>query len=183
MFGYIQADCGAYCSESGLLQGEQSVGYGCLLPTIITLSNKLIKIQQKIEHPFSTIALELEKQLRKRFRAFFELNEEADLALAAAALIPNVKLSWLKILQKTSPQFTYTRITERVIRIITDYAIKQNLPATNENHKCEGSYTESTFYDFSDGGKFCISDTYTYMVFLVNQITFLQKKVLLHCQN
>lgn len=165
------------------MQGEQSVGYGCLLPTIITLSNKLIKIQQKIEHPFSTIALELEKQLRKRFRAFFELNEEADLALAAAALIPNVKLSWLKILQKTSPQFTYTRITERVIRIITDYAIKQNLPATNENHKCEGSYTESTFYDFSNGGKFCISHTYTYMVFLVNQITFLQKKVLLHCQN
>ncbi|XP_067613299.1 uncharacterized protein [Eurosta solidaginis] len=133
------------------MQGEQSVGYGSLLPTIMTLSKKLIKIQQKIEHPFSRIALELEEQLRQRFRAFFELNEEADLALAAAALTPNVKLSWLKILQKTSPQFTYERITERVIRIITDYAIKQNLPATNESHKCEGSYTESTFYDFSDG--------------------------------
>ncbi|XP_054729341.1 uncharacterized protein LOC129238335 [Anastrepha obliqua] len=52
---------------------------------------QLSSILRSSEHPFSTIALELEKQLRKRFRAFFELNEEADLALAAAALIPNYR--------------------------------------------------------------------------------------------
>ncbi|XP_049318513.1 uncharacterized protein LOC125780343 [Bactrocera dorsalis] len=109
------------------LQGENNVNYGCLIPTLMTLSNRLDKLQNKPEmQQVSSVVAKLEQRLRDRFDAFFTLKPEANIALAATVLTPDIKMSWIKVLQRIKPEMTAADISTRVLNTICDFYAKDN---------------------------------------------------------
>ncbi|XP_075147254.1 uncharacterized protein LOC142221422 [Haematobia irritans] len=97
------------------LQGEVNVKYGCIIPTLLSLSNKLLKLSRKpkVAGEIGSIAVQLEQQLRVRFKIYFTLVPEVNMAIAAVVLTPDVKMKWLRIIQKTSPDCTEEQISKR----------------------------------------------------------------------
>lgn len=135
------------------LQGEANVKYGCIIPALLSLSNKLLKLSRKPEvlSNVTSTAVQLEHQLRERFKLYFTLAPEVNMALAAAVLTPNVKMKWLRVIQKTSPDCTQEQISKRVIEVISTFF--QNDSTCFETVVPQLDY-ESSFYDFNDEGNF-----------------------------
>lgn len=135
------------------LQGEANVKYGCIIPTLLSLSNKLLKLSRKPEvlGEISSIAVQLEQQLRVRFKLYFTLAPEVNMAIAAAVLTPNVKMKWLRVIQKTSPDCTEEQISKRVIEVIcTLFKNGFSYNATD----VPNLNNDNSFYDFDDDGNF-----------------------------
>lgn len=101
------------------LQEEVNVKYGCLLPSLLTLSNKLMKLSISEDIPnLNSVAMMLDQKLRKRFEPYFTLAPSADIAIAGAVLTPDVKTDWIEALQDTLPDLTEESINNRVIKSI-----------------------------------------------------------------
>lgn len=80
-------------STLDFLQKEENHTFGCLIPSLMTLSTKLKKTAKFGNLVFLKAATtELEEKLKERFLPYFTLDAEADGALIAAVLSPNVKM-------------------------------------------------------------------------------------------
>lgn len=132
------------------LQGEKNMMFGFLLPVIMTLSNKLHKTGKKTEFVLKCVAIELDIKLRKRFCKYFDLAPEADTAITAALLTPNVKLSWLPVLKRTSPHVTREAVVTRALESILKFVVDNNLQLNTTS--CEKVETDIDFFDFDDNG-------------------------------
>lgn len=132
------------------LQGEQNIKFGYLLPAVMTLSNKLQKNGKKTEFVLKSVSVELEIKLRRRFSKYFDLSPEADTAITAAILTPNVKLNWLPVLKRISCSATTETIVKRALESILKFAVDKNV-ATNTTsfRKPKG---EIDYFDFNETG-------------------------------
>lgn len=134
------------------LQGEDNVKYGCMIPSLLSLGTKLRKLSKKpdILGNMCSIAVKLDERLRERFEAYFTLSPEVDMALVAAVLTPDVKMNWLRVIQKNKPDCTEEQISKRVIEVICKFFATDSstfkplqMPENNRNK----------FYDFNEDGK------------------------------
>lgn len=134
------------------LQGEKNIKFGFLLPAYMTLSNKLQKLSQNNEFALNSMAVELDEKLRKRFSKYFDLAPEADTAVTAAILTPNVKLNWLSVLKRTSPNVTTEIIITRALECILKFAVAEKLVPTKQS--CSNHEDEIAFFDLEEISKF-----------------------------
>lgn len=80
------------------LQGQETTFFGYLLPSLISMKNKLLKLQNdNLKYGGETILAAILKGLNERFKTY--LNLENQDAIIAAALCPNLKLRWLGCLE------------------------------------------------------------------------------------
>lgn len=77
------------------LQKEKDCFYGQLLPTLISLKQRLQNLQEKNLRHTGFILSNLLTSLHKRFAKFFELSPEANEAIIASCFHPLFKLKWL----------------------------------------------------------------------------------------
>lgn len=136
------------------LQEEVNVKYGCLLPSLLTLSNKLMKLSISEDIPnLNSVAMMLDQKLRKRFEPYFTLAPSADIAIAGAVLTPDVKTDWIEALQDTLPDLTEESINNRVIKSIREALTKNNhaLEAISKRLGCPPR--QRSKYDFKRAGK------------------------------
>ncbi|XP_057331849.1 uncharacterized protein LOC130671788 [Microplitis mediator] len=92
-----------HCNRSiaaaiNILQGDENSPYGYLLPTLLTIKNKLHHCKQlKFQH-CQKLILGIEKGLETRFANVFNVVDEGRTCAVAAATHPRFKLHWLKSL-------------------------------------------------------------------------------------
>ncbi|XP_049310625.1 uncharacterized protein LOC125778135 [Bactrocera dorsalis] len=130
------------------LQGEQNVKFELLLPVLITLSNKLQKLSKKEFH-LSSVAAKINLALWSRFEIFFTLSPEANIAITAAVLTPEVKMKWLPFLERSTTGINKEIVSRRVIQEICRFAESSNLAIQN-NLKSNDLKHSSSFFDFDD---------------------------------
>ncbi|XP_050339934.1 uncharacterized protein LOC126766125 isoform X3 [Bactrocera neohumeralis] len=110
------------------LQGESNINYGFLIPTLVTLSNRLHKLCRSQElQQLSSLILKMEQRLRERFQPYFMLKPEANIAIAATVLTQSIKMKWVKVLLKLNPELpelTVENITSRVLETLYRFYAK-----------------------------------------------------------
>lgn len=85
------------------------------------------------------------------------------MAIAAAVLTPNVKMKWLRVIQKTSPDCTEEQISKRVIEVIcTLFKNGFSYNATD----VPNLNNDNSFYDFDDDGNF-ISISWFFKLYII----------------
>ncbi|XP_039949172.1 uncharacterized protein LOC120767312 [Bactrocera tryoni] len=129
-------------------QGEQNVKFGLLLAVLITLSNKLQKLRKKEFH-LSSVAAKINLALWSRFEIFFSLSPEANIAITAAVLTPEVKMKWQPVLERSTTGINKEIVSRRVIQEICRFAESSNLAIQN-NLKSNDLKHSSSFFDFDD---------------------------------
>ncbi|XP_049307598.1 uncharacterized protein LOC125777271 [Bactrocera dorsalis] len=131
------------------LQGENNVNYGCLIPTLMTLSNRLNKLQNKPEmQQVSSVVAKLKQRLRDRFDAFFTLKPGANIALTATVLTPDIKMSWIKVLQRIKPEVTAADISTLVLNTICDFYAKDNRAFNAQILKSSELFANNRHFNF-----------------------------------
>ncbi|XP_039954259.1 uncharacterized protein LOC120770737 [Bactrocera tryoni] len=114
----------------------------------MTLSYKLQKLSQNKEFALNSTAVEFDEKLRKRFSKYFDLAPEADTAVTAAILTPNVKLNWLSVLTRTSSNVTPEIIITRALECISKFAVAEKLVPTKQS--CSNHEDEIAFFDLEE---------------------------------
>lgn len=135
------------------LQREENLLYGCLLPSLITLSNKLRKIHISSDMTYLKLAADdLEKNLRRRFSTFFDLSYDSHNAIIASVLTPKLKMRWFNALDKISSTH---RTADDIHKIVIAEAVR-HANANEEFHlnvdSSQSSNAQDDFYDFGDEG-------------------------------
>ncbi|CAG9832006.1 unnamed protein product [Diabrotica balteata] len=127
-----------------LLQGEENVSFGYLLPSLISLINKYEKLlaQTKLKYGGEHLAKMCIKSLNTRFANI--LNLEWEDPIIAAVLLPKFKLKWYNVVH--NPKKTLEDIKKCIITV----AKKQmELESCNESDE-SGDQNLDDFFDFSD---------------------------------
>ncbi|CAG5110758.1 Protein of unknown function, partial [Cotesia congregata] len=125
------------------LQDEKSCFYGDLLPTLISIKNKLKKIQNLSWHYCDELVPGRIDALTGRHKRFFEVEHEGSMSAVAAAFHPQHKLRWIKCLSVDARKKTIQAIKDALSTIepITDLQISAETDNTDD------------FFDFSVDGK------------------------------
>lgn len=129
---------------------------GLLIPTLVTLCNKLHKLStSKKLQPLSSVIMKMEHGLRQRFQPYFMLHPEANIAITATVLTPSIKTKWVNVLQRLSPELpelTIDSITSRVLDTLYSFYDK-NRNSFNFESKNNNISTMPDFFDFSNDGE------------------------------
>lgn len=81
-------------STLDFIQGQDNTYFGYLLPSLISMKNKLLKLKsENLKYGGEIILNALIQGLDKRFKSY--LNLEVESAIIAAVLCPNIKVRWL----------------------------------------------------------------------------------------
>lgn len=117
------------------LQGEKQCYYGCLLPNLILLRLSWINLAANLTDCCKPVVEQLIFYLEKRFKQFFDVEGNGEIAAVAALSHPQFKTAWLHCL---SPE-----AQEKVFSIL-------NSPLLNDEvQKSQLSTVPSSFiYDF-----------------------------------
>lgn len=131
------------------LQREDHLLYGCLIPCLVSLSVKLRKIAKGNELLLlSAVALLIEEKLRQRFSSYFTLTAEADDAIAAAVLSPDVKMRWFTTFRNSQQNRTAQDIHNMIISLVEK--CEETSVEEVDRHISTNSNTE--FYEFETSG-------------------------------
>lgn len=137
-------------STLDFLQREKSMLFGCLIPSLVSLSVKIKRMAQDESLQFlKEMAAALDTKLCARFVKFFTLTPEASAAVVATVLLPDVKMRWFKTLGNRLPSITEQHIHNLVVR-----EIEATVNADDEINHCVSSQSSEDFYDFD--GIYCI---------------------------
>ncbi|XP_057336374.1 uncharacterized protein LOC130674944 [Microplitis mediator] len=97
-----------------ILQGDQLACYGYLLPSLISIKNKLIDCKELKMQFCLKLAVGLVKAIDVRFKKIFQVEEEGKMAAAAAASHPLFKLDWLESLSGAAQTNVFKAMKEAV---------------------------------------------------------------------
>lgn len=86
------------------LQGEKKTFYGCLLPNLILLRLSWINIANELSDSFKNFVEQLKSFLEARFKNFFDVEGNGEIAAIAALSHPQFKASWLHCLSKQAQE-------------------------------------------------------------------------------
>ncbi|KAJ8950034.1 hypothetical protein NQ314_008040 [Rhamnusium bicolor] len=100
-----------------VLQAENNVLYGTIIPCLASLKNKLKKMKKTNKLRFSLPLLDAcLNGLLQRFNLFFKLDEKVTDAIIATVVHPEFKLRWFNIIKKTcSPDINVNNLRKRVV--------------------------------------------------------------------
>lgn len=119
--------------------------FGCLIPSLVSLSVKLKKMAQGDNlQLLKGVPVALESKLSDRFSKFFTLLPEASDAIVAAVLSPDVKMRWFKTLGNRLPNISESDIHNLVIRKIETILDTDD----SDYRQCEERELSEEFYDF-----------------------------------
>lgn len=124
-----------------VLQGEKVCSYGYLLPTLISVRNKLTTCRSNLEWCDNLVST-LISALENRFRKVFDVIEEGRVSAVAAASHPCFKLRWLHCLSPSAKENVFAALKES-LAIINDRV-------DNEEHSMD-VVDENDFFDFASG--------------------------------
>ncbi|XP_039968716.1 uncharacterized protein LOC120780509 [Bactrocera tryoni] len=134
------------------LQRESNINYGFLIPTLVTLSNRLHKLCRSQEL-LSSLILKMEQRLRERFQPYFMLKPEANIAIAATVLTQRIKMKSVKVLLRLNPELpelTVENITSRVLETLYRFYAK-NCKTLNFERKINNVSTMPDFFFYFSG--------------------------------
>ncbi|XP_071578926.1 uncharacterized protein [Temnothorax nylanderi] len=122
-----------------ILQGEKVASYGYLLPTLISVKNKLLACQ-KIKLQFcKKLVSGLLKSLQLRFKPIFDVENEGRISAVAAASHPKFKLNWLNCLSRSAQANVMVAIKEGLT------SVSSRIKDKKKDH----SVAEDDFFDFT----------------------------------
>lgn len=118
------------------MQGEKNCTYGYLTPNLVSLRNKLIGILSEGRLEFCQPLIKgLLDALDKRFKPFFNVEDEGETAAVAAVVHPKFKGLWLQCLSDDAQQ----KVKQLVLKEIAKQPIKITAPTPA---------VHDDFYDF-----------------------------------
>lgn len=124
-----------------LMQNEKTCFYGELLPTLVSLKNRLsILLEINLRHLSNVVTL-LINSLTERFKIFFDLAPQANDAILAACFHPAFKLRWL-------PNTASENDRRRIYKLCVN-SLEQFSSTSTESSEEEVSENDSNFYIFS----------------------------------
>ncbi|XP_011312715.1 uncharacterized protein [Fopius arisanus] len=96
------------------LQGDVTIGYGWLLPTLISTKNDLIDLEKEYLIYCKPVIKVLLSSLDKRFSNYFTVVDQGKVAAVATATHPKFKLKWLHCLDETAQANVMVAIKEAI---------------------------------------------------------------------
>lgn len=134
------------------LQNEDNVSYGSLLTTFISLYMKLTKVSEPSKIvDLKNVAIHLQIKLETAFWDLFHLTNEANNAIIATVLCPNIKMKWFAMLQKL---VLHGRSVEDIHKMIISEAVREAKAAEDLNKPAlpQTTYTNGSeeFYEFEE---------------------------------
>ncbi|XP_015115570.1 uncharacterized protein LOC107040141 [Diachasma alloeum] len=115
------------------LQGDLDVGYGWLLPTLISTRNDLRGLQTT-DFIYCKPMLEvLLSSLDERFSNYFNVIDEGKVAAVAAAAHPKFKLKWLHCLDQTAQANAMAAIKEAISACAKSSSSSINVMETDDD--------------------------------------------------
>ncbi|KAI8122749.1 hypothetical protein CVS40_6376 [Lucilia cuprina] len=105
------------------LQREEKMYFGYFLPTIISVKVKLEKIEDSDLKELSAVNKELQHALYERFSDYFEVNKNAEDAIVAAISCPNIKLRFVKGLEKTAPSKNIESFKQLFVKHASNFTV------------------------------------------------------------
>ncbi|XP_043279561.1 uncharacterized protein [Venturia canescens] len=128
-------------SAFDVLQGENICSYGYLLPTLISVRNKLKNYSGHLEW-CEILVHTLLKGLEDRFRTFFDVTGEGRVSAVAAASHPSFKLRWLHCLSPSAQDNVFAALKDSLATII-------NNQVDNEEQSMD-VVDDYDFFDFTE---------------------------------
>ena len=135
------------------LQGEKHCFYGFLLPNIILLRRKLQSIQQDNNLDYCLMILfDLNRNLERRFKDFFEIEGNGKFAAVAAVLQPQFKVRWVRYLSIAAQE----RVKQATMEAAKEASTRQ--PRSNDE---KPSRVEHDDYDFGEDVEIAASENFS----------------------
>lgn len=144
------------------LQMESNLFYGCLIPALTSLAVKLKRVSDSTELiDLKIVAIGLQEKLKDLFSKYFKLSEEANSAIIASVLCPNVKMRWFNALSKV---YAHGRCVDDIHKIIITEAVR-HAKATENTYQYSVEHVfpkkKDDFYEFDDIGEYQYSQLIT----------------------
>lgn len=137
------------------LRNENNVSFGCLITTLISLYIKLKKVSESSELvDLQNVAIHLQTKFETTFWDLLHLTNDANNAIIASVLCPNIKMRWFGMLEKV---VSHNHSAEYIHKIIISEAVREAKAAEDLNkpglHQSTYSNDSEEFYEFDEFGK------------------------------
>ncbi|XP_053954687.1 uncharacterized protein LOC128860916 [Anastrepha ludens] len=127
------------------LQGEKTMYFGYFIPTIVSLSIKMRRLEPKSLKYLTESSKKMHEALLKRFEKYFLIQPDAWDAVIAAISVPDIKLRFVKALLETAK----TQTEEEVKKMFNTYVVKYGKVACAKT-RILPQPPQKTFFDFGD---------------------------------
>lgn len=129
------------------LQQEKNILFGYMLPTLATIRNqfRILKNNATLKILNEDMITLMEASLVERFKKYFNLESDVDMAITASVLCPDVKLNWVMAMNPALTQFQIEEIGKRIKRKI-EAEILDNTDITPQKSK-------NAYFNFNVSGE------------------------------